>query len=82
MAILDGSWGMLFCRDKQKDTLQETLKNAIEYFTKKYGTIPTYIECSNKDSDEKSFRFDGIEVVAQKFYTSGNVWIRLDGYVK
>ena len=53
----------------------ETLEKGIEYYTKKYETRPDYIECSNKDTDEKEMIFDGITVIPRKFYSSGAIWI-------
>ena len=78
----DGTWGMLWRMDDPKKSLTENIDIAIIYFIEKYKQTPIYVECSNKDSDQKSFKHNDIEIVSQRYFGHNYIWIRMENETK
>lgn len=62
----DKWYAIWYITDKfQKEPIEKSIKDAIEYFSKKLGTAIKSVEVS-KQNNEKKFEVDGITVTPKK----------------
>lgn len=71
---MENNWGVLWCKENQKEKPEETLDNAMEFYKLKYGFYPEIIEVSNKDFPE-NFEKNGTKIIPRKYYQNGILWM-------
>lgn len=65
---------MLWCKDSEREKINNTIENAYDYYTDKYNEKPELIECSDKDIQEE-YIYKDARVVPVRIYSTGTIWL-------